>query len=795
MHPDEAYKNLSNIVSKYKDNLPLMNEAETRAKIIDRVLRECLDWDEDSIRREDRIEDGYTDYQLLIGGVCIIVIEAKRVDDYFEIPKAKNRRTYKLSGAIESVTNLMEAINRVRNYCTDIGAKYAAVFNGYQLVIFPAISIGKSWREGYCTVFHSFDDLKGNFNHLWNTLAYENVKQGSLIQLIDKGKGLISFRKVLKEIHNPEQLWARNYLYTYIQPIADFVFSELLDERRAEVLKECYVFERSNRLLGDELKGYFIDKLPYFAEKYSIKDIFEREGRARVFEKAFLEKQKIATQGSTIVLVGGIGSGKSTFLHRFFKVVLADYENLLWFYIDFRDVSLSEEDLEKFIITKISEQWYEKYAKRLTENLEALGFLTVQEDGKTFLSKLFNLLHTLKFGITLIIDNVDQHDLAFQEKIFIISSHLTTTFKTVTIIALREETFIASTRVGVFDAYNIPKFHIASPDFLSLIRTRLNFTINLLKEGVFRYPRDVVSDLIKYFGIIRGSLDRQNEQSRKLVNFIDSISVGNMRDALTMFTYFTISGNTNVKEMFHKNEVSGWYQIAYHQFIKSVMLGEHRYYSQERSHLINIFDFDTSISDSHFNNLRIIKYLLNNNNKRSPIGRGYVSIEELISKAELTGIRRDVIYDSLLRLASWRLIEFDNQSKKDVLNASYAKITNAGEYYLSNLKNEFVYLDGVLVDTPLSDDSLFRYIKRFINSTDITRRLERTQRFVDYLETAESNEFKVHPEYISSDLTNHYFGKQIAEYFRKERVKIVAQYDRGKQTDINVEKIVPPEPN
>jgi predicted type IV restriction endonuclease len=779
IHPDKAYKNLLNIIGEYRDKLPLMNEAETRAKVIDRVLKECLDWSEDSIRREDRVESGYTDYQLLISGTCRIVIEAKRAGDYFDIPKTKHRRTYKLSGAIESVTNLMDAINQVRAYCTDVGSKYGAVFNGYQLVIFPAISIGKSWKEGYCTIFHSFDDLKENFNLLWNTLAFENVKQGSLIQIIDKGKELVSFRKVLKEIHNPEQLWERNYLYTYIQPIADLVFSELLDETRAEVLKECYVFERSNRQLGDELKSYFVDKLPYFAEKYKIKDIFEREGRAKVFERTFAEKQKLVTQGSTIVLVGGIGSGKSTFLHRYFKIILSDYETLLWFYIDFRHVSLKEEELEEYITNKIIEQWYEKYATKLTVNLEALGFSVIPDEGKTFLSKLFNLLHTVGFSITVIIDNVDQHDLGFQEKIFLISSHLTDTLKTVTILALREETFIASTRVGVFNAYDIPKFHIASPDFLSLIKARLNFTIDLLKVKDTKYPEGIVSDLIKYFGIIRGSLDRKNEQSQKLVNFIDSISVGNMRDALTMFTYFTISGNTNVKEMFHKNEVSGWYQIAYHQFIKSVMLGEHRYYSQERSHLMNIFDFDTSLSDSHFNSLRIMKYLFNNNNKRSPIGRGYVSIDELINQAELTGIRRTVIYDSLLRMANWRLIEFDNQSKKDVHSASYAKITNAGEYYLSNLKNEFVYLDGVLVDTPLSDESVFRYIRHSIDSTELTRRLERTERFVDYLEKAESAELKLHPEYVSSELTNYYFGKETAEQFRKEKVKIMAQAEEG----------------
>jgi len=752
-----------------------MNEAETRVKIIDSILNDCLGWEEGCIRREEHINVGYMDYELLIGGSTRLVLEAKRAGEYFEIPEFKYRRTYKLSGAIETVANLMDAIKQVRGYCDEIGCKYGAVFNGYQLVIFPAISVGKSWKEGFCTVFNSLSDLKENFNFLWNILAYENVKQGSLIKTIDIGKELITFKKVIRDIHNPDQLWARNYLYTYIQPIADLIFSELIDEKRAEVLKECYVFERSNRLLGDEITGYFKDKLPYFAEKYKIKDIFERDKRAGVFEKEFAEKKHITTHGSTLILVGGIGSGKSTFLHRFFKVVLANHENLLWFYVDFRTASLNESELESYVINRIIEQWYEKYAVKLTSNLEELGFAAAPTE-KQFLAKLFNILHVLKFEITIILDNLDQHDLSFQEKIFMVSSNLTETLKTVTILALREETFITSTRTGVFSAYNIPKFHISSPDFITLIIARLNFAINYLKSGILQYPDDINSDLIKYFYIIRSSLERENRQSHLLVNFIDSISVGNMREALNMFTYFIVSGNTNVKEIFRKNEESGWYQIAYHQFIKSVVLADHKYYSQERSHLMNIFDFDTSISDSHFNNLRILKYLSDGSNRRSPIGRGFISIDEIVSKAELLGIRRDVIYDSLLRLAQWRLVEFDNQSKKDVIQASYVIVTNAGEYYLKNLRNEFVYLDTILIDTPLSDESLFNRIRESVDTIDLAERIERTGRFINYLEQAESREFKIHPEYTSSEFTNYYFGKEIAENCRNELETIWAEF-------------------
>lgn len=775
MHPDEALQNFAEIVLSYEDKLFSLNEAETRAKIIDRVLRECLGWTEECLRREDRVDSGYTDYQLLIDGIPRLVIEAKRSGEYFELPKTMNQRAYKISGVIQTVTNLVQAMQQARTYTVDVGCKYAIVFNGHQLAVFSAIVIGKSWKESYVTVFHSLDDIKKHFNLFWNILSYESVKAGSLIDIIDKGKEPITFRKVISEIHNPDQLWERNDLYTFIQPLSSLVFSELLDEDKVDMLKQCYVFEKSNRFLGEDLENYFIDNLPHFAAKYRIKDIFERANKAGVFEKEYFERQKGSARGSLIVLVGGIGSGKSTFLHRFFKIVLAPHENLLWYYIDFRSATLNPDELESFIVNSIIKQWYTKYAVKFTANLEALGFSTLPKESKEFLTKLFNLLHVLGFSITVAIDNVDQHDTVFQEKIFIVSSHLTEIFKITTIVVMREETFMTSARTGVLSAYDVPKFHIASPEFLTLIRARLNFAISLLKAKSIPYPDPVVTNLIRYFAIIRGSLGRKNEQSRKLVSFINSISVGNMRDALIMFTYFLISGNTNVEEIFRKNDESGWYQIAYHQFIKSVIMGEHQFYSQDRSHLMNIFDFDPTLTDSHFNSLRILKYLADAYNKRSPIGRGYLGLEELIYTAEIVGVRRNVIYDTLSRLAQWTLIEFDNQSKKDVAHASYVKITSAGRYYLDNLRHEFVYLDSILIDTPISDEKVITQIRSTLQNPDLDQRLRRTGLFVDYLERAESREFKDHPEYVHSELTNKQFAHETADVFRRERDEIAPQ--------------------
>lgn len=779
MHPDDGLKGLEGIYKKYASRAVSFNEAETRAKIIDAILKECLGWEEDDIRREDRVHTGFTDYKLMLNNSCRLIIEAKRAGEYFDIPRTKQRRTYKIGASLKTVANLMEAMGQVRSYCTDIGCKYGAVFNGYQLVVFCAITIGKAWTDGYCIVFSSLDDIKDNFNIFWNILARESIDHGSLIQHLDIGKSQLTFKKIIQEIHNPEQSWARNELYTYVQPIADFVFSELIDEARTEVLKKCYVYDRSNKELGDELEDYFIDKLPHFAERYKIKDIFERQHKAGVFQKEYLIKIADKAKGSIVVLVGGIGCGKSTFLHRFFKHVLNDRENLIWFYTDFRNVTLKEDLLEDFICHEIEQQWTSKYAEKLQLTLDEFGFAVSKDDLKHYFAKLFNLLRKLGFSVTLVIDNVDQHDVQFQEKIFLVSSHLTAEFKTVTIIALREETFLTSTQTGVFDAYYIPKFHLASPDFTNLILARVDFTIGMLGRGVLKYDTDVCANLTKYFTIIKSSLKNLNVQSQKLVNLIESISVGNMRDALRMFNYFIVSGNTNVEEMFQKYDRQGHYQIAYHQFIKSIMLGEHRYYSQERSHLMNLFDFDTSLTDSHYNILRVLEYLLNRNNRKSPIGRGYISIDALISAGEEAAIRREALCDSLLRLSQFSLVEFDNQSKTDLAKASYVKITHAGKYYLMHLVYEFSYLDTVLVDTPVSDDSLFNYLWKYHETYDLNERLGRTERFLEYLRQAEVDEFREHPEYVNSEFANTHYGTKIFDTFPASKKFILTNYQKG----------------
>ncbi len=107
---------------------------------------------------------------------------------------------------------------------------------------------------------------------------------------------------------------------------------------------------------------------------------------------------------------------------------------------------------------------------------------------------------------------------------------------------------------------------------------------------------------------------------------------------------------------------------------------------------------------------------------------------------------------SLERLLNPQLIEANTKSTESIAGASHVRLTSAGWYYLSYLVNSFAYLDLVLQDTPINDDSVAQGLTVLLRQVDNLSdgegsKLERTQarfkrvrEFMDYLESEESRE-------------------------------------------------------
>src|ERR1035437_5747357 len=114
------------------------NEATTRLQLIDRLFLDCLGWTRDDFVAEAHRSGEYADY---IGSAPrpLLILEAKREGDYFELPAGNNSLEYSIPTLSRDNPNTEAAIKQVTRYCQDRGIPFAAVSNGHQIVTFIAV--------------------------------------------------------------------------------------------------------------------------------------------------------------------------------------------------------------------------------------------------------------------------------------------------------------------------------------------------------------------------------------------------------------------------------------------------------------------------------------------------------------------------------------------------------------------------------------------------------------------------------------------------------------------------------
>jgi hypothetical protein len=702
---DEGLKAFSELA---KNEWPKLSEADTRSKIIDPLFTKCLNWQETDFLREEHDASGYLDYVFKIRNLNSFVVEAKNNGKSFNIPVSFNfRRRYSIGGAISKDETIKNALIQTQKYCVGHGARYGVITNGDQYIIFDAMKTGDNWEKANCIVFYNHDDIQRHFNEFWNILSKDAVEKNSFLEIVSKEIEEMTFTRPIDNVIIKNIRQSRNDLYRYIAPIIDYAFQEITNPEKRDMLKQCYVYEEEFDEVDKYLKSEFAYVMPTIYDLHDIKKIAQDKRGSGVFQRDFYRSIEKLGKGYgepiLLLLLGSIGSGKTTFIYRFFNVVLTETEKekKLWFYVDWREGPTDVSQIRPFLLKCIVDEFYRKYEK-IAAHLKdefALDEIVPEIDD---IKRVFALLKAMGYVISLIVDNVDQHKSSsptFHENIFIEANGLTRELRIITILTLREESYYRSDLTGAFNAYYIQKYVIKPPDFVKLIVYRLKYMLEKLQ-----LPEDQFKELLKTnvdFGnrlpAIRAFLniicDSFSKPRAEISEFMSSTSGGNMRKTLELFGNFLTSGNTNIKEILHQYAKTGTYYIPPHQLIKSIMLGDYKYYSEEASYLMNIFDFNTQYSNDHFLNLKILKYSEEHLTSVTEMGRGFVEINQLMREANNILISPKAIEDSLLRLAQRNLIVFDTRSRENVANASYFKITECGSYFQNKLFKAFAYLD------------------------------------------------------------------------------------------------------
>ena len=809
---------LEKIISSTRDRN--MNEADTRHKVIDFILHDFLSWPKNRVNVEEYISPGYADYVLKkTNGDDLLFIEAKKSGIFFNLPIAASSNEKSCFISIKKLLtdgNIKIAMEQVRAYCFDTGCEYACITNGLEWIFFKTFEKGKRWETLQAFVIRSLEFFVKEYIKSINNFSFTAITERSSLPILLSSAPpkdrTIYFPK--EKIPSYSHTITANKLAPKLRPIITRYFGVIKDDD-TEFMERCYVSQREYQGTSDGMRSLIQDSLsPYFSS-YGVQQL-DDTGKGGRLGGRLTKNIKDRRKGEVLVLFGGKGAGKSTFIKRLLHHNAPRWlrEHSAIAIIDLlkvpEDVEVIRQAIWRGLIEKldkdkildserdtlINELFSDKFEVAKKQDLAGLSHssenyniklnslvATWKSDLPYCAEKLVKRLASQEKGAIIVIDNTDQYSSQVQDYCFSSAQEISDRLHSIVLISMREERFYDSKIHGVLDAFQNSGFHISSPKPAEVFKKRLDYTVSILSdhlrmggEGIENYNSDFARDSSKYLRIL--SREFSNEQS-PLNQFLTACAHGDIRLSLDLFRSFVLSGYTNVEEMV----ANGTWHFKIHQVIKPVMIPNRYFYDETVSDIPNIYQIRSVRHGSHFTGLRILRKISKGIDPTAP---QYIAIAELRAYfAETFGMLDDFEQnvDTLLRhgfVESNNRLDFYSESVDSI------KITSYGLYMLNELAYYFTYLDLICTDCGIFDETVSNYLTEaakkeysyFIEGERMDRvavRLERVEEFLKYIEEEESRERETHSLGMPKE---EMFTTKALESFNEEKKRVLRSAKR-----------------
>lgn len=336
--------------------------------------------------------------------------------------------------------------------------------------------------------------------------------------------------------------------------------------------------------------------------------------------------------------------------------------------------------------------------------------------------------------VVVFLDNVDQRDAEFQNQVFVIAQTMAESWPVTVFLALRPETFYESRREGSLAAYQPRAFTIAPPRVEVVLKKRLSYALEMLRDGGLRTQTGVeisvdLTTLTNFMEAVHNSLQRRPE----LLEFLENVSNGNIREALGFLEMYIGSPHVNLSKMVRVLDESGRYTVPIQDLVKSVLFGDGEYYDPDRSAIGNVFAIDSVSRADHFLIPLLVEFL-QERSAESTGADGFVELPDIYRFFQEIGFNVDSVTYAINQSVTSRLITRAGFDRRGRTEARAYRVAPCGLYVVRKLMRSFTYLDAVLDDTPIVDSDFFTSLSPISHSRELDARLRRAERFIKYLD-------------------------------------------------------------
>jgi hypothetical protein len=656
--------------------------------------------------------------------------------------------------------NAKIAIEQVLTYSRSMGIPIAAISNGRQLAIFlGSRTDGRRAEEGEAIVFLSLEDMIDRFRLLWDMLSRDALGKRSLAQVLMMGStGTAPPQKLSQSIAVYPGYRVRSAKETDLK-ILSTVFIQDIEgspDVSDDFLRECYYGSGT-------LSQYAFVSKEILRNRYSavpvILGVETQPVRTSHGVNESLGRDLVAAAVSSrpLVLLGDVGVGKTMFIRHLLRIeAVEELKTSLVFYVDFGVEPALQADLQRHVVDRVFDELLDDYGIDAFENafvravyngdlnrfarginaplrdsdraefdrLEIAELRGWTADRANHLERaLKHLAGSAGRRSVVVLDNVDQRPLPFQDAVFLLAQSLTATLGSTVFVSLRPSTFYDSKLRGSLAAYQPRVFLVSPPRISQVIAKRLGFARLLLgKQGDSETGLSVSgADLLVYLD----SLETAFTKNEDLIALLENMSGGNTRVALEYLSAFIGSGYVDAERVLEVTRSGRTYAIPMHEFLRSIIFGDFEFFDPEASRILNLFDISEGDEREHF----LLPLLLAEVKRAgtSSVEAGFVDAGSLYAEAQKWGFRDVQVEWQLRRAVARGLLD----TPPDRADEGPFRITSIGAYMTERLVSVFSYVDAMVVDTPILDPTA-RSLIRDVRS--IEDRLARATAFKTYLD-------------------------------------------------------------
>lgn len=334
----------------------MYNESDVEQKLIMPILKEALGYSDLEIRTKDylaptQIDKGtgkkmgyYPDYVIYIGGIPCLVIEAKDLNVASEVG-FREARLY----SIEINKRYPEGINPI---------KYILSTNGMDIYFGP-------WDSEQETQIVKTKNLIEGSNELEKLRLI--LSRRCLLkhaQAIRESLYSVDRYKPLFLIGGPSRQSAQlppNTFAAELVPILRKYFDPDETKWSEEILEKGYCSSDEITKYNSTLESLLKDRVML---KEGVESLRTTKKKADIIDSALHRavESKNDVPDPFILIIGGVGSGKSMFIERYYKHLINDHvrANTLWCVIDFNTAPQNIENLE----TWMCKEFIDDFSKR-----------------------------------------------------------------------------------------------------------------------------------------------------------------------------------------------------------------------------------------------------------------------------------------------------------------------------------------------------------------------------------------------------------------------------------------------